>query len=253
MNAEPTTTTPSSDEEFQAELQQACLAEGPGKLQTARQHLQAVTKNDADAEALQNLFREAHSLSGNAGLAGLQTIARVAGALEMLLKELTAKPDKITASVLRTVAQSIDLLDELHRAGATVDGRVPNWFHVLAVDDEEIARRAVDFALEKVKVKPVSARDSMTALRAAGERRFDLIISDIEMPGLTGLALCEKIRATPTNGTTPLVFVTNITDFANRAQAVLKGGNDLIAKPFLFPELGLKALIFLIKPHVSNR
>jgi CheY-like chemotaxis protein len=144
------------------------------------------------------------------------------------------------------------LLDELHRAGAAFDERLPKWFNVLVVDDEEVARRAVDFALEKVKVKPIIARDSMGALKVAGERRLDLIISDIEMPGVSGLALCEKIRANPVNATTPLMFVTSITDFANRAQAVLKGGNDLIAKPFLFSELGLKVLVFLFKPYVAG-
>ena len=49
------------------------------------------------------------------------------------------------------------------------------------------------------------------------------------------------------NRATPVVFVTSHSDFGNRAQSALSGGNDFIAKPFLVVELVVKALTYLFK------
>jgi putative two-component system response regulator len=69
----------------------------------------------------------------------------------------------------------------------------------------------------------------------------------VDMPEMDGFELCKKIRAQPAQKDTPIVFVTSLSGFDSRAKSTLSGGNDLIAKPFLFPELGLKALIHLHK------
>ena len=81
-------------------------------------------------------------------------------------------------------------------------------------------------------------RSRRTRLRK--RERFDLIFLDVEMPGLTGLELCVKIRAMEPNRSTPIVFVTSHSDFGSRAQSALSGGNDFIAKPFLLVEVALK-------------
>jgi len=236
---------PSAEEEFQAQLQRDCLAQGPEAVQEMRQHLQAWTRNPQDPVAFPELLRRVHSTAGNAGLAGLPTIARIAGALEAVLKELKEKPGRLNPSVPRTIAQAIDLLDQLFQHNPPPAITAPR---ILALDDEEIALRAVNFALEKAGLKPTCVRDPVVALEMLAQQPVDLIVSDIEMPGLTGLEFCAKLRTLPGCQKTPVVFVTNLTDFESRAQAVLNGGNDLVAKPFLFSELALKALIFLLKP-----
>jgi DNA-binding response OmpR family regulator len=59
------------------------------------------------------------------------------------------------------------------------------------------------------------------------------------------------LRALPAHSKTPVVFVTGLTDFESRARSTLSGGNDLIAKPFLFMELAVKALNFILKGQLG--
>ena len=73
------------------------------------------------------------------------------------------------------------------------------------------------------------------------------------MPGMDGFDLCAKIRALPTNKTTPVIFVTSLTDFKSRAKSSLSGGADLIAKPFMFIELSVKALTYVMRSQLLRR
>jgi DNA-binding response OmpR family regulator len=72
------------------------------------------------------------------------------------------------------------------------------------------------------------------------------------MPGMTGFELCSKLRALPAYKSVPVVFVTSLTDFENRAKSMMSGGNDFIAKPFLFTELTVKALTYVMKGRQST-
>ena len=117
----------------------------------------------------------------------------------------------------------------------------------MVVDDEPISRRAVIYALEKAQLKCVGVEDPNVALNMLSENQFNLIFLDVDMPGMTGFELCTKLRALPAHAKTPVVFVTGLTDFESRARSTLSGGNDLIAKPFLFMELAVKALGYVLK------
>jgi CheY-like chemotaxis protein len=71
---------------------------------------------------------------------------------------------------------------------------------------------------------------------------YDVIFLDVQMPGMDGFELCKKIHEAGPNRATPVVFVTNHSDFEARAKSTLVGGNDLMAKPFLIFEITAKAL-----------
>jgi DNA-binding response OmpR family regulator len=118
------------------------------------------------------------------------------------------------------------------------------------VDDDTIARGMVCAALAKAGLNAISLSDSLVAERRLEAESFDLIFLDVEMPDQTGLQLCVKIRQMPTNGVTPVVFVTSHSDFGCRAQSTLSGGNDFIAKPFLVAELAIKALTHLFTKNL---
>jgi two-component system copper resistance phosphate regulon response regulator CusR len=55
------------------------------------------------------------------------------------------------------------------------------------------------------------------------------------------------MRALPQHKKTPVIFVTSLSDFDNRASSMMSGGNDFIGKPFLFIELTVKALIHVLR------
>ena len=197
------------------------------------------------------MYRRIHALTGNAGLAGTPQIACMSDAFEALLKELYDKPKNLTASTLRTVASVIDFLGLLFERGISPSQQEPTPPNVLVVDDEAISRRAVVYALEKAKLKCVNLEDPAAAYDLLLETKFDLIFLDVDMPGMNGFELCTKLRTLPAYKKTPVVFVTSLNDFESRANSTMSGGNDFIAKPFLFIELAVKALVYVLRGRLQ--
>lgn len=242
-----------NDDEYQSELRKAFLDSAPTTLSALRKVMQGFAKTTDETNRLPHLlevYRKVHALTGNAGLAGLTSISQMAAALEILLKELYEKPKNINASTLRTLAHSIDFIGDLFNSGAI--GEPPNStpIKILVVDDEILSRRAITYALEKAGLKAVSVEEPLIALDMANETKFDLIFLDVQMPGMDGFDLCSKLRASEINKTTPVIFVTSLTDFKSRARSTLSGGTDLIAKPFMFIELSVKALTYVLRARM---
>ena len=122
---------------------------------------------------------------------------------------------------------------------------------ILVVDDEALSRRAITRSLEQAKLKSVSLEDPQKAYHLLCEQPFDLILLDVDMPGMNGFELCAKLRKLPSHQKTPVVFVTRLNDFQSRANSSIVGGNDFIAKPFLFMELAVKALICVRRRQIE--
>jgi len=243
-----------ADAEFQDDLRRSFVEGLPAILATLRTLLKGLIKAENDTtrlKQLNDLYRRIHALTGNAGVAGMPQIARMADALEALLKELHEKPKNINASTLRTVASAIDFLGILFEKGTAPErpGAPPPT--VLVVDDEAISRRAVIYALEKAKLKSVSVEDPAAAYDLLAENKFDLIFLDVDMPGMNGFELCTKLRQLPAHNKTPVVFVTSLNDFESRTSSTMSGGNDFIGKPFLFIELAVKALVYVMRSRLQ--
>jgi CheY-like chemotaxis protein len=254
---EPAAAEADSDAAFQAQLRQSFLDGLPAAIAGARGYLQEIIRTPDEAgrvPLLQELYRRIHTLTGNAGIAGLRPISQLADALEALLKELYEKPKNLNSSTLRTLATAIDFLAKLMEAARrpeTSGDTEPAAPSILVVDDEDISRRAVIYALDKAKLPATGLDNPETALQLLSERRFDLIFLDVDMPGMNGFELCTKLRTTHRNRTTPVVFVTSLNDFESRANSTMSGGNDFIAKPFLFVELAVKALVYLMRGRLA--
>lgn len=249
-------TDPASDSETQEDLRETFKTTAPETFTVIRKVMQEFSKAQDDVSRvphLQELYRKVHALTGSAGIAGLHNISQTAAALEVLLKELSDKPKNINASTLRTVAHCIDFIAELFNNGTGSVSVDSTPINILVVDDEILSRRAITYALEKASLKTVSVEDPQVALKLASENDFDLIFLDVQMPGMDGFELCTKIRAVPTHKKTPIIFVTSLTDFKSRARSSLSGGTDLIAKPFMFIELSVKAITYVLRGRLARK
>jgi PleD family two-component response regulator len=171
----------------------------------------------------------------------------MAAALEALLKELYENPKSINASTLRTVAAAVDFLGFLFERGTQPEKQEMPAASILVVDDEDIACRAIVYALEKAQLQSVSVQDPNAAFELLSENNYDLVFLDVDMPGMTGYELCNKLRSLPLHKKTPVVFCTRLDDFNSRTKSTMAGGNDFIAKPFLYIELTVKALIHVLR------
>jgi DNA-binding response OmpR family regulator len=247
-------TTGNSDVEFQADLRKSFLESLPATLAALRLLLQNLVKAESEMVRLKQvheLYRRIHALTGNAGIAGLSLISQMADAFEALLKELYEKPKNINASTLRTLAIAVDFLGFLFDHGTDANKQDVSPANILVVDDEAISRRAVTYALEKARLKSISVEDPNAAYELLLERKFDLVFLDVDMPGMNGYELCTKLRSLTPYKNTPVVFVTSLNDFESRASSMMSGGNDFIAKPFLFIELAVKALVYVLRGKLS--
>lgn len=248
--------TSEKDAEFQADLRKKFIDNLPGTLYSLRFGLQELVKADNEMARLKQiyeLYRRVHAVNGNAGLAGLAQVAHMASALEALLKEIYEKPKNINASSIRTIASAVDFLGVLFERGKLSEKQDTLVSKILVVDDEDISRRAVVYALEKARLKSINVDDPEQALELLAENDFDLIFLDVDMPGMTGFELCAKLRSLPHHKKTPVVFVTSLNDFDNRTNSTMAGGNDFIGKPFLFIELTVKALIYVMRARLQTR
>jgi DNA-binding response OmpR family regulator len=213
-------------------------------------HYAFVKAKDEDLRRVElcEMRRLVHFLAGVAGLNGFDKAAQLASALEALFIYLHTKPRNIKSSVVRTIAQAVDRLGSfLDDMSTPVKTSAP--LKVLVVDHEVIARKTICSAMAKAGLAVVSLDNSTAAERLLEEDCFDLVFLDVEMPNLGGIELCARTRKMPTNRTTPIVMVTAHSDFEIRAQSILSGGTDFIAKPFVSVELAVKALTLLLKEN----
>jgi CheY-like chemotaxis protein len=253
-SAPPNFTDTEGDTKFLSELRQAFIENQTATLAALRAGLQNLIKADNETAQLKHiheLYRRTHALAGNAGIAGFVHVSQMSAAVEALLKELYEKPKSINTSTLRTVASAVDFLGFLFERGQRPDNPDSPSVNILVVDDEPISQRAVVYALEKAQLPSTSTADPNAALTLLTEGKFDLVFLDVDMPGMTGFELCTKLRAMPQYKKTPVVFVTALSDFDSRTSSMMAGGNDFIAKPFLFIELTVKALIHFLRARLQ--
>jgi CheY-like chemotaxis protein len=243
------------DAAFQNELLSNFTQSSGAALTDMRKLLQEISKAEETSRPaiIEQLYRKVRSFSSNAGMAGLPYVAKMGAATEALMKEMIEKPKTVTPSTLRTTAHAIDFFGELCKPGLPVDLADNPPIDILVVDDEMLSRRALIYALEKAFLKATAVEDAEAALAKVSVTKFDLVFLDVNMPGTDGFQLCDKLRQSGPNKSTPVIFVTATADFQVRAQSTLRGASDLIAKPFMFIELTVKALTFALRHRIDDR
>ena len=206
------------------------------------QELGREPNRSARQKILTKLYSEMSSLKNEAVFPEVLPVWQVASALEGLLKQLAGKMGNVTPSTLRTVSGGVDLLNNWCVTGLKPDLMADRPVKFLVVDDDLISRQAMSLALKKTFGEVDLAVDGATALAQADQQTYDVIFLDVQLPGMDGFELCEKIHQGALNRNTPVVFVTSQSDFDARAKSTLSGGNDLMGKPFLTFEITAKAL-----------
>ncbi len=244
-----------ADATFQAELRRAFITGLPASITVIKQIQQSIVQTEdraARQPLIADLYRKVHSLTSNAGVAGITMLARMASAFEALLKELHEKPEQISPSTVRTITQTAAFLGAMADRVAELPDDPQFSARIMAVDDDAISLRAVLHSLEKAELKGQGLQNPVEALHKLSASVFDLVILDVDMPEMNGFELCKKLRSLPTYEHTPVIYVTSHGDFQSRAKSLLTGANDLIAKPFLFIELAVKALTFVLKRQLPK-
>ena len=105
-------------------------------------------------------------------------------------------------------------------------------YNVLIVEDSPTMRQLIAFALKRIRgVRIVEANDGVDGLKKLSSERFDLILTDINMPIMDGLKLVSLVRNDANYKSIPIVVITTEGAQEDRERALALGANDYITKP----------------------
>ncbi|NWG16952.1 MAG: response regulator [Chloroflexi bacterium] len=111
---------------------------------------------------------------------------------------------------------------------------------VLVADDNANSRQLVKDIVESLGYEAIVAHDGPTALLAAQTHAPDLVILDVNMPGMNGFEVCAAIKSDAKIAQTPILMLTALADIENRVTGLGLGADDYLPKPFSPRELAAR-------------
>lgn len=103
---------------------------------------------------------------------------------------------------------------------------------ILTVDDSKTMRDMVAFTLRGAGFDVSEAEDGKKALEQLGSAKVDLIITDLNMPNMDGIALIKSLRADAKHRATPILILTTESDGNKKAEGKAAGATGWLVKPF---------------------
>jgi two-component system chemotaxis response regulator CheY len=114
----------------------------------------------------------------------------------------------------------------------------PSEVHCLVVEDSPMMRQLLVTALSRVKQLVISeADDGVAALKKLANGRFDIILTDINMPIMDGLKLVKRVRTDPVHKDVPIVIVSTESAEEDRRRALSLGATAYLTKPVQAPQV----------------
>jgi signal transduction histidine kinase len=108
---------------------------------------------------------------------------------------------------------------------------------ILVVDDEAIIRRSLRAYLEHFGFVVIEAKNGTEGLESCIREHPDLVLLDVNMPGMNGFAVCRGIKAHPDVWDTPVIYLSALVESADLLEAFGSGGVDYVSKPFRYEEV----------------
>lgn len=103
---------------------------------------------------------------------------------------------------------------------------------ILIVDDSASMRQLVTFALRGAGYDVVAAVDGQDALGKLNGTKVDMVVTDLNMPNMDGIALIKQLRASAANKFTPVIMLTTESQEAKKQEGRQAGASGWIVKPF---------------------
>ena len=265
------TLSPSQAAAPKEETPRAEPAEAPKRASTQKLRQPVPPPFDALIEPLDGMLAATEDLGGDPTLAdarillgesarlfversqmlGDHAIARMSAALEAFLHDVTNNPEPLAPATVRTLSQTVEFLGRLLEPRQLERGRTLPPPTVLAVDDDTDLLATIVASLELSHVQTTGSGSGEEALQLLAERKFDLLLLDIGLPGLDGSSLCARAREIAGYRKTPIVFLTGSDTVEKRAEASLSGGNDFLGKPINVFELTVKTQTWILKDQLG--
>ncbi|MEE9316420.1 MAG: response regulator [bacterium] len=123
--------------------------------------------------------------------------------------------------------------------------------NILIVEDDPQTVKLIKFVLEKEGYSTISAKDGEEGLQLAREKKPDLIVLDMMLPGMDGYRVCEILKANPVTKEIPIIVLTALDTGVDFEKALEKKADWYITKPFE-PQHLLKRVSYLIEKRKKD-
>lgn len=125
--------------------------------------------------------------------------------------------------------------------------RVPTRARILVADDDESVSKVLETALRRDGYEVLRAANGIDAVRFGTQQRFDLILLDIEMPGMDGYAACRALRSDARLEAVPIVMLTGRAEAEDVLAGFSEGVTDYMTKPFSVSQVRARVRAWLTR------
>jgi diguanylate cyclase (GGDEF)-like protein len=211
------------------------------RLTVIQQAVQALQTETLTENLQQAAERAAHKLAGVLGMFDRTEGTEIARQLEQLFSEnLNFQQQPELQLLVQQLAEVLNIeqptIEPIEVQPVTTPASIRSW-NILAVDDDPIILATLKQCLEPWGMRVTGIENPLQFWTVLPSVNPDLMILDVEMPQLNGVALCQAIRANPTWQSLPIVFLTAHQDPATVQQIFAAGADDYVVKPVIGQEL----------------
>ena len=123
---------------------------------------------------------------------------------------------------------------------------------VLLIEDDDAQRFVASYALKKAGHEVREAADGPAGVASARERKPDLVVCDVMMPGMSGYEVVAELRADPELATVPVILLTAMSERQHMRQGMTAGADDYLTKPYQPAELKEAIAALLARRQVQE-
>ena len=219
--------------------------------------LQALARGDAEGDPFQTavLDMQMPGMSGEALAVAIRADARLKGIRLVLLTSLCRSHEDQSSAVIEFAAcltkppHKSDLLRSLTGDAPEPAPQAPSGsprkksgraFRILLVEDNLINQKVAEALLRKMGIFPDAVTSGESAIRSLATRPYDVVLMDVQMPGMNGLTATRLIRApdsTALNPRIPIIAMTANAMQGDREVCLKAGMDDYLAKPIAVQSL----------------
>lgn len=153
----------------------------------------------------------------------LDLAARLLGEIDGVVEAAGGAPTEIVGNVLQTIRPLGDAAVADPSAAAA---------HILVVDDNAANRDLLSRRLKREAYRVTSAAEGADALALITAERFDLVLLDLMMPGLSGFEVLSRLKADESTRHLPVIMISALDELDSTVRCIEAGAEDYLPKPF---------------------
>jgi DNA-binding response OmpR family regulator len=210
---------------------------GFGQRLAALRILLGSVSDTAAAGTIEAACHGAHRMSTAGTLLGFAAVGGLAARFEAALAEVPIDRAAAQSIVEAMSAAFVQDLAAPPPSWASEDTVAHAPSRILVVEDDPEQQRMATAGLRAAGFHTLAASDGASALRLARRELPDLILLDVDLPALDGLALCQQAKLDPVLASIPIILVTSRDDLISRMAGLTIGADDHVRKPYASSEM----------------